>query len=228
MLCGHGSRDAQAVAEFAALAEKLKPRFPRLAGRLRLSRIRPAGHPRRARPAGRRRRATHPRRARHAVRRRPRQERHPLGPQHLSGAASPGSTIDYGRELGLDPKMLRAAGARIREALDAAATGIALARDAARRRRPRRLRSRRQLQRRQGHAHAVGGLWLRLGGDRLFRRHLPAGRAGAGEGGAARLPPHRRVPLFPLHRHPGAAHLRRDRRRRRAPSRRSSSSRRPI
>ena len=28
MLCGHGSRDAAAIAEFAALAERLRPRFP--------------------------------------------------------------------------------------------------------------------------------------------------------------------------------------------------------
>ena len=31
----------------------------------------------------------------------------------------------------------------------------------------------------QGHAHAVGRLRLRLGHGRLFRRHLPAGGAGA-------------------------------------------------
>ena len=68
--------------------------------------------------------------------------------------------------------------ASARRSRDRRAT-IAPARDAAGRRRPRRLRSRRQFQRRQGHAHAVGGHGLRLGRDRLFRRHLPAGRAGA-------------------------------------------------
>jgi sirohydrochlorin cobaltochelatase len=35
-------------------------------------------------------------------------------------AAHPGLTIDYGRELGLDARMIRAAGARINEALDGA------------------------------------------------------------------------------------------------------------
>ena len=34
-------------------------------------------------------------------------------------AASNGLKIDYGKELGIDPKMMRAAGDRIQEALDA-------------------------------------------------------------------------------------------------------------
>ena len=64
---------------------------------------------------------------------------------------------------------------------------IGRARNAARRGRPRRLRSRRQFQCLEGHAHAVGGLWLRLGRDRLFGRHISARRAGARTRGSARL-----------------------------------------
>ena len=117
MLCGHGSRDTDAVAEFAVLSEHLKKRLPQYPvefGYLEfatpiirngLDALKAKGVDRRAR------------RARHAVRGRPRQERHSLRAQHLCRQND--LKIDYGKELGIDPKMMRAAGDRIQEALDA-------------------------------------------------------------------------------------------------------------
>jgi sirohydrochlorin cobaltochelatase len=118
MVCGHGSRNQNAAREFATVAEGLKARYPDVPveyGYLEfcnpvisegLDRCAKGGHPRSGR-------------AGHAVCRRSRQERHSLGAQHLSGE-NPGTVINYGRELGIDLKMIRAAGARIQEALDTA------------------------------------------------------------------------------------------------------------
>jgi sirohydrochlorin cobaltochelatase len=95
--------------------------------------------------------------------------------------------------------MIRAAGARIREALEDGATDIALhdmllvvvGRGAS--------DPDANSNVTKSHPHAVGGFWVRLGRDRLFRRDVSAGRAGSGEGRAARLQAHRRVPVFPVH-----------------------------
>ncbi|MEI2612928.1 MAG: CbiX/SirB N-terminal domain-containing protein [Candidatus Promineifilaceae bacterium] len=108
-------------------------------------------------------------------------------------AQHPGFEITYGRELGVDLKMLRAAGDRIAEGIAASPRKIphaetlllVVGRGAS--------DPGCQFQCRQGHAHAVGGHGLRLGRDRLFRRHLPAGRPGARSCGEARLSPHRGV-----------------------------------
>ncbi len=126
MVCGHGSRDPLAVAEFAALAERLADRFPGWPvdhGYLEFARpvIRDGLDRLVAKGA-----------------------RHILAVPGMLFAAGhakndipsvlntyqhgrPGLRIEYGRELGLDPKMIRAAGARIREALDAAGDGRAAA-----------------------------------------------------------------------------------------------------
>jgi len=119
MVCGHGSRDAGAVAEFGALAEKLKGAFPAWPVDY--------GYLEFARPV-----------IRDGLDRLVAQGvRHVLAVPGMLFAAGhakndipsvlntyqfgrPGLRIQYGRELGLDPKMIRAAGARIREALDAA------------------------------------------------------------------------------------------------------------
>ncbi len=125
MICGHGSRDAGAVAEFAALAEKLKPRFPdwpvdhgylefaRPVIRDGLDRLVAGGVRHVLAVPGMLFAAGH---AKNDI------------PSVLNTyqAAHPGLSIEYGRELGLDPRMIRAAGARIQEALDGAVDGIAL------------------------------------------------------------------------------------------------------
>ena len=72
----------------------------------------------------------------------------------------------------------------------------------------RHVRLRRELQRQQGDAHAVGGLRVRMGRGLLLRGDLPPGRARTAPRGPARLPPHRRLSLLPVHRRARQAHLR--------------------
>ena len=91
MLCGHGSRNQLAVGEFASLAARLRERLPGVLveyGYLEfanpvlhagLDKLRAQGLTRIYR------------RPRHVVRRRPRQERHPLGAQHLRRACIRGT-----------------------------------------------------------------------------------------------------------------------------------------
>jgi sirohydrochlorin cobaltochelatase len=125
MVCGHGSRDVGAVAEFSALAESLKSYFPDWPVDY--------GYLEFARPV-----------IRDGLDRLVAQGvRHVLAVPGMLFAAGhakndipsvlntyqfsrPGLTIEYGRELGIDPKMIRAAGARIREALDAAGDHVPL------------------------------------------------------------------------------------------------------
>ena len=125
MVCGHGSRDARAVEEFAGLAESLKARFPHWPVDY--------GYLEFARPV-----------IRDGLDRLVAQGvRHVLAVPGMLFAAGhakndipsvlntyavsrPGITIQYGRDLGIDTRMMRAAGARIREALDAAAPGVDL------------------------------------------------------------------------------------------------------
>jgi sirohydrochlorin cobaltochelatase len=125
MLCGHGSRDEQALAEFAALAEKLKPRFPdwpldhgylefaRPVIREGLDKLVAQGARKILAVPGMLFAAGH---AKNDI------------PSVLNTyqASHPGLSIDYGRELGLDPKMIRAAGDRIREAIGTASKDIAI------------------------------------------------------------------------------------------------------
>ena len=119
MVCGHGSRDENAVAQFAALAQTLKPRFPdwpldhgylefaRPVIRDGLDHLVDQGITRILAVPGMLFAAGH---AKNDI------------PSVLNTyqASHPGLTIEYGRELGIDPRMTRAAAARIEEALAAA------------------------------------------------------------------------------------------------------------
>ncbi|MBO0903611.1 sirohydrochlorin chelatase [Jiella sonneratiae] len=115
MLCGHGSRDAGAVREFAGLAEKLKARLPEWQtdyGYLEFARPIIRDGLDRLREGGAREILALPGMlfaAGHA--------KNDIPSVLNTYAAEHGVTIRYGRELGIDPKMLRAAGARIRECL---------------------------------------------------------------------------------------------------------------
>ncbi|MCP4327855.1 MAG: sirohydrochlorin chelatase [Alphaproteobacteria bacterium] len=123
MICGHGSRDERAVAEFARVAEALRGRFadwPVDYGYLEfatpvirdgLDRLREQGATRILAVPGMLFAAGH---AKNDI------------PSVLNTyrAEHDGLRIDYGRELGIDLKMLRAAGARIEEALAAAGDDV--------------------------------------------------------------------------------------------------------
>jgi sirohydrochlorin cobaltochelatase len=116
LICGHGSRDRRGVAEFADLTIALKARFPQYPvahGYLEfatpiigdgLDRLRDEGADRILAVPGMLFAAGH---AKNDI------------PALLNDYATrhPGLRIDYGRELGIDAKMLGAAAARIREAL---------------------------------------------------------------------------------------------------------------
>ncbi len=206
LLCGHGSRDPEAIEEFEQAAAALRA-APRAAA---ISRPAISNSP--ARRSARRWPACAARGARrdpggagHAVRREPRQERPAVGDEQLYGRAIPGSRCGSAAISAIDPNLLAAAADRIA----AVAPAAERADIAARRRRPRHQRPRRQLQHRQDRAHAVGGAGVRLGRGGVQRRRASAGRRGARPRGAARLPPHRRVSVFPVHRRSGQAHLRR-------------------
>jgi sirohydrochlorin cobaltochelatase len=118
MLCGHGSRDKDAVTEFADLAEQLKTRFPQYPvefGYLEfakpiirdgLDKLRAGGVNRVLAVPGMLFAAGH---AKNDI------------PSVLNTyAAENGLNINYGKELGIDPKMIRAAADRIEEALASA------------------------------------------------------------------------------------------------------------
>jgi sirohydrochlorin cobaltochelatase len=124
MLCGHGSRDENAVSEFAVLSEHLKKRLPQYPveyGYLEfatpiirngLDALKAKGVERVLAVPGMLFAAGH---AKNDI------------PSVLNTyAAQNNLRIDYGKELGIDPKMMRAAGDRIQEALDSAPAGVAL------------------------------------------------------------------------------------------------------
>jgi sirohydrochlorin cobaltochelatase len=115
MLCGHGSRDEEAVQEFAVLAQHLKGRFPGQPvefGYLEfatpiirdgLDRLKADGVEKVLAVPGMLFAAGH---AKNDI------------PSVLNSyAARNGLQIDYGKELGIDPKMIRAAADRVEEAL---------------------------------------------------------------------------------------------------------------
>ncbi len=119
MICGHGSRNRLAVDEFAKLAEGLRQRFPQLPvahGYLEFARpilregldsLRAQGVTRVLAVPGMLFAAGH---AKNDI------------PSVLNSyGAETGLQIDYGRELGVDLKMIQAAGARLQETLEAAA-----------------------------------------------------------------------------------------------------------
>ncbi|MGQ0484177.1 MAG: sirohydrochlorin chelatase [Hyphomicrobiales bacterium] len=118
MLCGHGSRDADAVKEFAVLSEQLTrrlPHWPVAYGYLEfaapiirdgLDALKAKGVSRVLAVPGMLFAAGH---AKNDI------------PSVLNTyAAQNGLRIDYGKELGIDPKMMRAAADRVQEALAAA------------------------------------------------------------------------------------------------------------
>ena len=118
MLCGHGSRDKDAVREFAVLSEHLKSRMPQYPVeygylefatpiiRTGLDRLKAQGVTRVLAVPGMLFAAGH---AKNDI------------PSVLNTyAAANDLKIDYGKELGIDPKMMRAAADRVQEALDKA------------------------------------------------------------------------------------------------------------
>ncbi|MHB1104310.1 MAG: sirohydrochlorin chelatase [Devosia sp.] len=124
MLCGHGSRNQLAVGEFAVLADRLRDRLPGVPVEygylefanpvlhLGLDRLRAQGVRRVLAVPGMLFAAGH---AKNDI------------PSVLNtyAAAHPGLRITYGRELGVDLKMLRAAGDRIEEGIKSSPrTGI--------------------------------------------------------------------------------------------------------
>ena len=118
MLCGHGSRDTQAVREFAVLSQHLKSRMPHYPVeygylefatpiiRSGLDSLKAQGVTRVLAVPGMLFAAGH---AKNDI------------PSVLNTyAARNDLKIDYGRELGIDPKMMRAAADRVQEAINAA------------------------------------------------------------------------------------------------------------
>ena len=125
MVCGHGSRDEGAVREFARVAEglrKLMPDTPVEYGYLEfatpiiregLDKLRAQGVTRILAVPGMLFAAGHVKNDIPSV-------------LNTYAAKHDGVTIELGKELGIDPKMTRAAGARIQEALDAAGSYVPL------------------------------------------------------------------------------------------------------
>ena len=123
MLCGHGSRNQLAVGEFAVLADRLRERLPGVPVQygylefadpvihLGLDRLRAEGVSRVLAVPGMLFAAGH---AKNDI------------PSVLNtyAATHPGLEITYGRELGVDLKMLRAAGDRIEQGLAAASGSV--------------------------------------------------------------------------------------------------------
>lgn len=124
MLCGHGSRDQGAVQEFAVLAGHLKQRLPQYPVefgylefatpiiRMGLDSLKAQGVTRVLAVPGMLFAAGH---AKNDI------------PSVLNTYATANNLrIDYGKDLGIDPKMMRAAGDRIQEAIDSAPTKVPL------------------------------------------------------------------------------------------------------
>ena len=125
MVCGHGSRNEDAVREFATVAEGLRGRLPQYPVdygylefatpiiRTGLDNLRDQGVDRVLAVPGMLFAAGH---AKNDI------------PSVLNAYAArqDGLTVEYGRELGVDLKMTRAAGDRIREVLDAAGGDVPL------------------------------------------------------------------------------------------------------
>lgn len=124
MLCGHGSRDDRAVAEFQALAEHMKRRLPQYDvdyGFLEfatpiirdgLDALRAKGNTKILALPGMLFAAGHAKNDIPSVLNRYQAEHADV-------------TISYGRDLGIDLKMLRAAGDRVSQAIDAAGDSVA-------------------------------------------------------------------------------------------------------
>ena len=229
MVCGHGSRDRKRSpnsSRWPPASRQRLPQYPVDYGFLEFAK---PDHPRRARPAARRGRHAHILAvpgmlfaAGHAKNDIP-------SVLNTYAAAARRSRIDYGRELGVDPKMLRAAGDRIEEAeRRSPAAGsrasetllMVVGRGAS------------DPDANSNVAKVMRMLWEGMGFGWAEVAYsgvtFPLVGAGARTCGQARLPAHRRLPLFPVHRRAGQAHLRSPTEIAAAPSAISSSSRPPI
>lgn len=123
MICGHGSRDGRAVAEFTALAQRVKRRLPQYdvdfgflefatpVIRDGLDALRAKGNTRILALPGMLFAAGHTKNDIPSV-------------LNRYQAEHPGVAISCGRDLGIDLKMLRAAGDRIRQALEDAGDAV--------------------------------------------------------------------------------------------------------
>ncbi len=124
LICGHGSRNRLAVAEFAALADQLRQRLDQVPLEY--------GYLEFARPILRegldalRQRGVEHVLAVPAMLFAAGHAKNDIPSVLNTYAAETGLRIDYGRELGVDLAMIRAAGARIQAALDATAAPVAL------------------------------------------------------------------------------------------------------
>ena len=123
LLCGHGSRDANAIKEFAVLAEMLDARLPDYnvdhgflefatpVIRTGLHALQEKGNTNILALPGMLFAAGHVKNDIPSV-------------LNTYMAQNPGVTVQYGRELGIDMKMERAAGQRIQDALDSASNDV--------------------------------------------------------------------------------------------------------
>ena len=224
MVCGHGSRDAQAIGEFESVAAGIRERLPQYdveSGFLEfatpviregLDKLRGRGADLCLAVPGMLFAAGH---AKNDI------------PSVLNTyeAEHPGMDIRYARELGIDEKLLRAAGDRVAAALDAAGRGVPLhetmlvvvGRGAS------------DPDANSNVAKVMRLLWEGFGfgwGETAYSGVTfplvePAPRARR----ASRLPAHRRLPVLPLHRRARQADLRAHRPGGRRATRTSSSSR---
>lgn len=208
MICGHGSRSQSAVDEFSVLADKLPAYLPddwmmeygylEFANpviRDGLDRLREAGCTRILAVPGMLFAAMH--------------SKNDIPTVLNTYAEKHGIDVSYGRELGVDPKMIAAAGARITEAVAKANAAhgevafhdtclVVIGRGASDPDANGNVAKIAHVARR----HRV---WLVRG--RLFRRDFPIGRTLPDPCGETGLQTHHRLPLFPVYRHFDRPHL---------------------
>lgn len=126
MVCGHGSRDEDAVTEFQSVANGIRDRLPQYdvdSGFLefatpiirdRMEALRDRGNERIIAVPGMLFAAGHVKNDLPSV-------------LNTFGAQNPDLEITYGRDLGMDMKLIRAAGDRVKEAMDAAGDDVSAA-----------------------------------------------------------------------------------------------------
>ena len=216
LICGHGSRDPDAIAEFELLAAALRPRLPTVAFAI--------GYLEFARPTIRDGLAALAARGARRILAVPGML---FAASHVKNdlpwevnsfaAEKPEIEIRFGRDLAIDPKLLAAAADRIAatEPAGGAARADTLLVVVG--------RGTNDPDANSNIAKITRMLWEGMGfgwAETAFSGvAASARRCGADTRRPARLSPHRRVSVFPVHRHPGQTHLRADRRGRAAVSR---------